>query len=993
MRPHLEAAGNFIVSVALKDVSAASDFFGVGWTSRLLDFMVIEDETNTNLMFAGLKNSAMTALQMMASTPEGRSAVLRSLHSLAELMFSQATFNTGDDLILKQLSSLSELAAIQDKHRFLLMSSWVLLDAWCSAVDTLVQKLPSWSDDADDWKSHFVRLINLMLQLPLTRDEDYNLGQHYLEIRRLDSLCQCHMLCGLGHPDWNYQHLVNHVYTCASKAATRPSSGRPDSTRPFEGGQEDWAESEYIVRRRALYALMTLAQGDPVHMKPFIETLADQVYGRMQCELQETERSLLTECLVSLVASSQLYAVQQLHISRLASAAVDDLSGFALGVTPLTMAQRLFGSDWKHGESDSRASARRGLSRCITQLESTIKRCTWPSDFETLENGGYLMPPPADPAAPHAELLVHPLSELLTAVRLPLCTLFHSYASLWNKQTVQQAPWLLSFLYPGEEECGSCCGQLKGEETLKDLIMRLYPGPAHISPEELCLARRHAYHLRVHFVRCLGRALTANPYMADLSSFQMFLDHISWVPALHLETDISNMWAKVIDENFLSLLLMPPPPPSRANATTADCGCLLVSRTQPWTAGATLLSLLQQIVNPALARLAQRLHSEWTFIEQVTEGTSDFAHTVRVESCSQIAMALVRLVLALFSLKTTVVTAATTLRLPTPECTASAKYVESAHQDAEKSLKEDLYSFTRKVSEFKRMLFDPRSAVNAAPGGGLLDTVLGVVFSLLTVPNVVVQVAAHSCLRVFVRHATKNFMPLLDGSSTAIAEVFCATLLASLQPPSFDPYDADRSVMKASSALQEFMTETSQAKGPVLVLDCSDDSAATAGYVSNVVATLYDALRGIYRCQVDALCRLKPEFDASKDLSTAALMESEASQKCVAGLRSLPVPITDEELQIVICSLCQPRATHESKDIKQILRNLLLQNLASLGDIPVLCLWRSCNAELVCALAKQPVTARQVSSHNRLVAFARKLQESTLQRTSDVIDLSEVSFL
>lgn len=111
-------------------------------------------------------------------------------------------------------------------------------------------------------------------------------------------------------------------------ALDEPANGNPTPLL-INGTVENFADQAYLIRRRALYALISVCQRAPDAVGPFLEAIINRVRSRLcstsvrpdinqlkSCnaavlsQIHETERSLLIESMVSAAAVSRSCRIQ-----------------------------------------------------------------------------------------------------------------------------------------------------------------------------------------------------------------------------------------------------------------------------------------------------------------------------------------------------------------------------------------------------------------------------------------------------------------------------------------------------------------------------------------------------------------------------------------------------------------------------------------------------------------------------------------------------------
>ncbi|PHJ25110.1 exportin 1-like protein [Cystoisospora suis] len=172
----------------------------------------------------------------------------------------------------------------------------------------------------------------------------------------------------------------------------------------------------YLCRRRALYTLISLCTACPGVLSQYLPMMLQHVQGRLQthqAQLQATERSLLVESLISLIATCQMYTAQQEHTVPLVRPYVHELlllvsqklrggGGEDILACCSNLLLFLFGdrrdpskaASVTSEEEDQLTTQRRSLARVLSALESCIKRATIPTDPAALRSGGYLVDTP-----------------------------------------------------------------------------------------------------------------------------------------------------------------------------------------------------------------------------------------------------------------------------------------------------------------------------------------------------------------------------------------------------------------------------------------------------------------------------------------------------------------------------------------------------------------------------------------------------------------------
>ncbi|CBZ51020.1 conserved hypothetical protein [Neospora caninum Liverpool] len=265
--------------------------------------------------------------------------------------------------------------------------------------------------------------------------KDFCLYEYLLETRRLDFVASCAYFLNYTHVkvDAVLDLLFRRILAEAPPSTSAPAACS-SGTYPLTGEQQI-----YLCRRRALYTLISLCTSCPAVLKNYLQMMLQHVQGRLQAQqaqVQDPEKNLLVESLVSLISASQIYTVQEEHTLPLVRPYVHELlllcqklgSGdFApradLGQGEAEARQReesrqnrvvgllLFllgerrtpcaegeaqqraedGRRLTHKEEDVLTTQRRSLARVLSALESCIKRTTLPADPAAARAGGYLV--------------------------------------------------------------------------------------------------------------------------------------------------------------------------------------------------------------------------------------------------------------------------------------------------------------------------------------------------------------------------------------------------------------------------------------------------------------------------------------------------------------------------------------------------------------------------------------------------------------------------
>ncbi|PFH32201.1 hypothetical protein BESB_021420 [Besnoitia besnoiti] len=278
-------------------------------------------------------------------------------------------------------------------------------------------------------------------QLALDGDGDADgkstcLYDYLLEARRLEFIASCAFFL-------NYKHVkVPAVLDLLFRRilAEAPASTSSASACSGSGAYPLTAEQQvYLCRRRALYTLISMCTACPSVLKNYLQMMLQHVQGRLQAhqaQLQDTEKNLLVESLVSLISACQIYKLQQEHTLPLVRPYVQELlllsqklgssktaeappqtsdaesrkcdgeetPARAVGLLLFLLGDRRTPGAYKNpteaadggallsgADEDVLTTQRRSLARVLSALESCIKRTTLPSDPAAARAGGYLV--------------------------------------------------------------------------------------------------------------------------------------------------------------------------------------------------------------------------------------------------------------------------------------------------------------------------------------------------------------------------------------------------------------------------------------------------------------------------------------------------------------------------------------------------------------------------------------------------------------------------
>ncbi|EPT27851.1 hypothetical protein TGME49_288460 [Toxoplasma gondii ME49] len=248
-----------------------------------------------------------------------------------------------------------------------------------------------------------------------------------LETRRLDFVASCAYFLNYSHVkvDGVLDLLFRRILAEAPQSSA--SAACASGTYPLTGEQQI-----YLCRRRALYTLISLCTSCPAVLKNYLQMMLQHVQGRLQAQqaqLQDTEKNLLVESLVSLISASQIYSIQEEHTLPLVRPYVHELlllcqklgigdfqlgqeaaacqrgdarDSSVIGLLLFLLGERRTAEGETHQrpedgrlltskEEDVLTSQRRTLARVLSALESCIKRTTLPADPAAARAGGYLV--------------------------------------------------------------------------------------------------------------------------------------------------------------------------------------------------------------------------------------------------------------------------------------------------------------------------------------------------------------------------------------------------------------------------------------------------------------------------------------------------------------------------------------------------------------------------------------------------------------------------
>ncbi|XP_053992320.1 uncharacterized protein LOC128883709 [Hylaeus volcanicus] len=822
------------------------------------------------------------------------------------------------------------LEGVSERLKPFLSPSYIFMDGLFSFIELLAHKeklnVNSTNHrEKESWKDAAINFFTKVFSYNFKNSE----MMFFLEIRRLTFIEAIPSLLCTTHMDATL--ILQFIF---EKIFLTDVSIKTSSVERFAFNkdiEEFDLDSAYFIRRRALYALISYCRTSSENIKTLLEPIMERVKQRLASDsIQQVERSLLIQSMISIAAASKNYNVQKWFGYEIIENFKQTLSSLHLSEITQninTFVVFFFGqsSTWTGNKNEltELISKRRKVIRFITQVEAILQYATIPVKLQELKNGGYVVEEymealPLQSADPNEACtkclssqndfsqdmdfsqifkfgLRHPMSDFVLAMLPSLLKILSVYNNTWADASLSQTFQHLNFLLTvGEEEWKSLAGDAPTSGTIRGYVENTFPlNYSTVSVDDVRTVRRQNFHLRILLYRCLGRMSQVYTAFFSYPCIQKELRHFilhetNMAPTLHLSNSLEYFWQSFFsEENILSLQMY---------------------------STVSIFNLLHHIFLPLLAMFQNRIGFELEKISQEQKACTEKQNTcsdflIRGYSLIRVENLLLDIITELVNLKGFVfnkkekTNSSYAIMENTNEPKTTSNFCLS-YNDLESHVESTETSHSNPLIQLKQFLHYDATFVQ-----GIVSFCL----QLAQFPNATIMKDAYLTLRLMIKQLTKYLQPIPSTTIQILSLIYQKLLESILVAPTLEDISSfstmDTKYKERCSPYSKFLFDKNYQGGLPTV----------AGTV------LYECLMGFLRCTQNTSTHspitVIEELPKFPELYNAILQ-----------LSTLPYPMSSTDLETLTRELLLPKEKQDLRVTKSALVTFVAKNLNTFNN-------------------------------------------------------------